>query len=64
MIIILIPLLVAVCGVLLYALAGNPKVATIGLVLFAVGAFFSVEYAAGAFTSLGSGPPVGEHWRH
>jgi Na+/phosphate symporter len=63
MIIILIPLLVAVCGVLLYALAANPKLSTIGLVLFAVGAFYSVAYAGSAFTSMGSGPPVGEHWR-
>lgn len=39
---ILLPLLVAVAGALVYAFATNPKLVQIGLVLFQVGALWTV----------------------
>lgn len=45
MLTIAVALLVAVVGALIYALAGNPKVQTMGLVAFAVGVFWTVYYA-------------------
>lgn len=46
MLIIIVPLLVAVLGALMYALAGNPKLAEIGRILFFCGAFWLVELFA------------------
>jgi hypothetical protein len=42
-----LPLLIAVAGVLLYALAANPKLARIGEILFFCGAFWVVYLLGG-----------------
>jgi Na+/phosphate symporter len=47
MLTLLLPLAVALVGVLLYALAANPKVAHIGEVLFAIGTLFVVWELSG-----------------
>lgn len=49
---IVVPLLVAVAGVLLYALAANPKLAEIGRILFAVGAFWTLAIVSSAKFAL------------
>ena len=53
MLIILIPLLVCVVGVLIYALSGNPKLVEIGRVMFFVGLLWTVDRVAGAVVELG-----------
>jgi len=47
------PLLIAVLGALVYAFAANPKLQNMGLVLFAVGIFWTVELLTGSSFSLG-----------
>ncbi len=42
----ILPLLVAVIGVLIYALASNDKVSQIGKIAYAVGLFWVVYHAA------------------
>lgn len=40
--IILLPILAAIVGLVLYALAGNPKIAELGRITFMVGLFWTV----------------------
>ncbi len=47
MLVALVPVLVALVGLLLYAMASNPRVARIGEILFFVGAFWTVGHLAG-----------------
>ena len=44
---IVIPLLVAVAGALVYALSTNPKLVEIGRILFFVGSFWTVYLCTG-----------------
>lgn len=39
---ILVPLLVAIAGALIYALSANPKMSELGRILFSVGALWSI----------------------
>jgi 1,4-dihydroxy-2-naphthoate octaprenyltransferase len=54
MLIILIPLLVTVVGALIYALSANPKLVMMGLIMFAVGLFWTVRDVSDSVMSLGS----------
>jgi len=49
---ILFPLLVAVIGLLMYALSSNPKLVQIGYALFCVGAFWTVYLLTGSRLDL------------
>jgi Na+/phosphate symporter len=53
MLTIILPLLVAVVGALMYALAANAKLAELGRILFFVGAFFCVWVASGKVLAIG-----------
>jgi positive regulator of sigma E activity len=48
----LIPLLVALIGLLLWLLAGNPVLKEIGKILFIIGAFWTVGGYSGKMTKL------------
>ncbi len=52
MVTIILPLLVAVVGVLIYALATNAKLSEIGRLMFFVGLFFCVWVASGRVLTL------------
>jgi Na+/phosphate symporter len=56
MLTILVPLAVCIVGVLIYALATNPKPTTIGLVLFAIGAFWTARDVQDQAMSVGATP--------
>jgi hypothetical protein len=47
------PLLVALVGLLLWALSSNPKVSDAGRILFAIGAFWFVYQLAGKTIRIG-----------
>jgi Na+/phosphate symporter len=47
MLLVIWPLLIAVIGVLMYALCSNPKLAEIGRIIFFCGFFFTVAVLAG-----------------
>lgn len=55
-VVVLVPLLVCIVGALMFALASNPKIAEMGKILFAVGAFWSVYLASGTTWHLGGRP--------
>lgn len=48
-----LPLLVCIAGALIYAFAASQKLANIGLVLFAVGAYWTVYLLTGSTFSVG-----------
>lgn len=52
MLVAIIPLLVLVVGVLMYALAANPKLAEIGRIMFAVGLFWLVWAVSGKLPAM------------
>lgn len=52
---ILLPWLIALLGVLLYALAGNPKVQELGRLAFACGLLVALWRMAGAVVRFGAG---------
>jgi hypothetical protein len=52
MLTILITLLIAVVGLLMYALCVNPKLAQIGYVLFCIGAFWTTYLLIGQKLSI------------
>jgi hypothetical protein len=55
MLIAVIPLIVAACGLLIWLLATNPKVVEIGRILFFVGAFWLVASVSRETLSIGVG---------
>lgn len=57
MILLLSPLVVCIVGLLMYALASNPKLVRIGEIMFAVGLFWLVA-ELGPALGLGAGPTL------
>jgi hypothetical protein len=55
MLIALIPLVVAVCGLLVWILAANPKAQEAGKILFFCGVFWLVATTARETLSIGTG---------
>ena len=51
----IIPILMMIIGALMYALCANPKLAEMGRLLFAAGAFAVAFYFAGKGVSIGAG---------
>jgi len=51
----LVPILMALVGALVYALASNPKMAELGRLLFWAGAFAVALFFAGKGVTLGPG---------
>lgn len=52
--IILMPLLIALIGVLMYALAGNPKLQEIGRIMFFCGLLVTLFHSGGVVSLLGA----------
>jgi hypothetical protein len=52
MLVAIIPVVVALLGLVLWAISANPKVSQIGYVLFAVGVFFTVWALLGRTVKL------------
>lgn len=55
MLITIVPILMMVIGALMYALCANPKLAEIGRLLFAAGAFALAFFFAGRGVTIGAG---------